>query len=54
MLTPLMAKLVSELSDDDLEALGELIKTEWTRRGRLRLPPRVVEDVQAPRDRTTE
>ena len=54
MLTPLMAKLVSELSDDDLEALTELITTERQRRGRLRLLPRVGEDVRAPRDRTKE
>jgi hypothetical protein len=53
MLTPLMAKLISELSDEDLEALEELINTEWTRRWRLRRTP-VVEDVWPPWDQTTE
>jgi hypothetical protein len=46
MLTPLMAKLVAELSDEDLDALTELINTERKRRWRLRRTP-VVEDVWA-------
>jgi hypothetical protein len=35
MLTPIMAKLVYECSDDDLDALTELINTERKRRWRL-------------------
>ena len=50
MLTPLMAKLVSELSDEDLDGLTELINTERKRRWRLRRTP-VGADVQAPLDR---
>jgi hypothetical protein len=53
MLTPIMAKLVYECSDDDLDALTELINTERKRRWRLRQAP-VVADVQAPLDRIKE
>jgi hypothetical protein len=55
MLTPLMAKLVSELSDEDLDGLTELINIERKRRWRLQQAPGVVVvDVPGSPEQTAE